>query len=206
MTRSALARVVAALALLAVILGAFDSAARWLAAPAVDREPAADSADLIVALGGGFGEREARAADLYLKGVAARVLLTGFTEGTDEARAASLAWPSRLLVERGVPREAILIDTRSTSTWTEARNTLALARAHGWRRVIVVTDPPHLRRVKWAWDRVAAPGDAELVLVSSAPDWWRPNGWWRDERSAVFTFNELLKLLFYALRREAPAT
>lgn len=182
---------------------AFDSLGGWLASPAIRQEPPPRSADLIVALGGGSGEREATAADLFSRKVARYVLLTGFADGTAEARTESLRWPFRVLTTEGVPPESILTDSVSASTWDEAVNTLALLKARGWRRVVVVTDPPHLRRVAWVWTRAARNTDVEVTFVSSSPTWWRAERWWRDERSAVFVFNEVLKLCFYVLKHGA---
>ena len=170
-------------------------AARWLERPA--GEPVA--ADLLVALGGDVGDRGLSALDLYRQGRAPRILLTAMEGSPPQARGVYLHWREQLLVDEGVPRSALMFDAESKSSWDEAKNTLALMRKHGWRRVMVVSDPYHMRRLDWTWGKVFAGSGLEYRLVASVPAWWKPDRWWLDEASGAAVIMEHIKLAYYLL-------
>jgi uncharacterized SAM-binding protein YcdF (DUF218 family) len=75
--------------------------------------------DVMVVLGGGSYERAVRAAELFGQHAAPRIILTG--AGDWEAN-------RRILLERGVPAEAIVVEPRARSTRENARFTAALLR------------------------------------------------------------------------------
>lgn len=83
---------------------------------------------------------------LYRQGLAPMIICTGGA-GTfhppTEAEAARA-----LLLHAGVPARDIVMETTSTSTRENIANAAAICRAHGWTRVIVVSDPYHLWRAQ----------------------------------------------------------
>ncbi|MFO1316202.1 MAG: YdcF family protein [Burkholderiales bacterium] len=184
-----------ALVAVAVAFGAA-RAGYWLEAPM----QAPRRADAIVVLGGDEGDRALRALGLYREGYAPTVVLTGLEYG-DAAPPAALTWRADFLEARGVPRSALRFEVDSKNSYTEAVNVLALMRQQGWRTVIVVSDPPHMRRLSWTWGRVFADSGLEYVLVASRPDWWSPGDWWREERSGGFVIMEFIKLGYYVAKR-----
>ena len=179
---------VAALAL------AFLGAGNFLVAPA---QPPA-RADLLVALGGDNGGRAYGVLDLYRKGFAPRVLLTGPDGGFSRTRAAYLNWRARYLIDEGIPERAILFDRRAVNSWEEAVNTLALMRAMKLNRVLVVSDPPHTRRLSWVWDKVFAGSGMAYTLVAAEQEDWDAAHWWRTSSNAQYVFREYIKLAYYA--------
>jgi uncharacterized SAM-binding protein YcdF (DUF218 family) len=118
--------------------------------------------DVMVVLGGGYGERPDWAAHLFKAGVAPKIILTGAGDAVDN---------QRLLVNRGIPAEAIELEAASKSTKQNAQFTIPLLRAAGAHRVILVTSWYHSRRSlncfrHYAPDiefysRQAAPGPSE---------------------------------------------
>ena len=185
-----------AAALAAAAAYAWVGAGRWLEAPAQTPR----RADAIVVLGGDEGDRALRAAELYRAGFAPVVVLTGLEYG-DAAPPAALTWRAGFLEARGVPRSALRFEVDSRNSYTEAVNILALMRAQGWRSVIVISDPPHMRRLAWTWARVFDGSSLDYVLVASKPDWWAPADWWREERSGGFVIMEFLKLGYYFVKK-----
>jgi len=175
---------------------AFWHAASFLAAPASVPQPA----DCIVALGGDTGDRIVTALDLYRRGYAPLILLTGVEDSPGDTRRAYLTWRAEYLVKAGVPPAAILYDEHSANSRDEARNTLALASARGWKSVLVVSDPPHMRRLARAWGKAFAGTGKNYVLVATAPAWWRERAWWQSERAAQFVITEYVKLGYYLAR------
>lgn len=180
------------LAVVALFLG-FWGAGHFLAAPA---QPPV-KADLMVALGGDNGARADRVLELYRKGFAPKVLLTGMEGGHSRTRAAYLNWRARYLVDEGIAEQVLLYDRRSASTWEEAVNTLRLMQSMKLDHVLVISDPPHMRRLSWVWAKVFSGSGKAYTLVASDMQGWDAAYWWRTSLGAQFVFAEFIKLGYY---------
>ncbi len=183
---------VGAVALFAGLLGA----GHFLVAPA----QAPVKADLLLTLGGDNGARADRVLELYRKGFAPKVLLTGPDGGHSKTRATHLNWRARYLIDEGIPEKVLLFDRRSKSSWEEAVNTLQLMQAMGMHHVLVVSDPPHMRRLSWVWGRVFAESGRHYTLVASDMEEWDAEHWWRLSSNAQFVFAEYIKLGYYLVQ------
>jgi len=158
-----------------------------------------ERADLIVALGGDVGPRVQKAAELYRQGFSPAVLLTGMEGGQAETRSHYLHWRARFLVDRKVPASALLFDEVSTNTWEEAVNTLSLMRARKMKSVLLVSDPPHLRRLDRVWGKVFAGSGIQYRLIAAPMEKWDAARWWSNEASAQYVITEYIKLGYYWL-------
>lgn len=147
------------------------------------------AADLIVPLGGDVYRRAGRAGELYQAGYAPRLFLAGPVD----ARVA-------LLEGQGVPPAAILTDGKSRHSWDEAMNTFALMQANGWKTVLVVSDPPHLRRLAWTWEHVFVGSGMDFRLIAAPLPGWDAAHWWRNPVSAAYVKLEVEKLFYYLFR------
>lgn len=185
-----------ALALAAFLAVAFLEVGVYLSAPAREPEPA----DVIVALGGDTGSRAELAIRLYREGYAPLVLLTGIEYGDPDARPAVLNWREKFLIDSGVPPAAIRLDRVSGNSWEEAVNARAFLEANGLSSALVVSEPPHMRRLQWTWSRAFAGSGLRFRLVSTEPSWWNPGRWWGNEAGALYVFEESVKLAYYWLR------
>jgi uncharacterized SAM-binding protein YcdF (DUF218 family) len=117
-----------------------------------ERDQAAP-ADVIIVLGAAaydarpspvFAERIRHGIDLYQRGLAKHLIFTGgFGNG---ARFSESQVAQRYALKRGVPRQAILIETRSRTTHQNLQQAAALMKAHGFKRAIIVSDPLHMAR------------------------------------------------------------
>jgi uncharacterized SAM-binding protein YcdF (DUF218 family) len=174
---------------------AFINLGTFLAAPASSPVPA----DLIVSLGGDGGYRVLEVARLFRAHWAGKILLTGLEDSPPEIRAPYLEWRAMALQKGGVPVSALLFDWDSENSGDEAVNTRRLMEQRGWKRVLVVSDPPHMRRLNWAWHHAFAGSSLEFVLVAAPNPKWHADGWWRDEASAKYVFQETVKLGYYVL-------
>lgn len=197
MTRGKIAAWVGASALLvfALLCLCVLGAGRFLEAPA--QQPV--KADLIFALGGDNGGRVNGVLDLYRKGFAPKVMVGA--EGINpKTRTAYLSWQARYMVDGGVPEQALLLDRQSMNSWQEALNTLRVMQSMKMQRVLVVSDPPHMRRLSWVWDKVFAGSGKEFVLVASEMEEWDAGHWWRSASTAQFVFSEYIKLAYYLVQ------
>ena len=101
------------------------------------------------------------------------------------------------MVDGGVPEQALLLDRRSMNSWEEAVNTLKLLQSMKLDRVLVVSDPPHMRRLSWVWGKVFEGSGKQFTLVASEMPDWDEARWWRTSTSAQFVFGEYIKLAYY---------
>lgn len=86
------------------------------------------------------------AIGLYNQGVAPVLVTTGgagrdlrFTEG-GVGRAYAIS--------QGAPASAILSEEEGRSSWQSLRNVAEILEARGWRRIVLVSDPFHMTRLK----------------------------------------------------------
>lgn len=172
----------------------------WLSAPR--SVPA--RGDLIVALGGGGIERLQIALKLYEEGYARRILLTGLDHAPGQTNDQYRHWRSQFFLNRGVPSEALLFDHESANSHEEANNAAFLMARHRWMSALVVSDPPHLRRLDMVWDPACSLHGLEYRLIATEPLTWDASGWWRNKVWAKFVGMELLKLAYYTLVYEVP--
>jgi uncharacterized SAM-binding protein YcdF (DUF218 family) len=180
----------------ALLAYGISKAGYWLEAPG--RAPA--RANAIVVLGGDDGERSLRALGLFRDGYAPLIVLTGLEKG-NAAPPARLTWRADFLGANGVPKSALRFEVQSRNSYEEATNVLALMKKQGWHSVIIVSDPPHMRRLSWTWNRVFEGSGLQFILVPSAAEWWSPGDWWRDEQSGAFVIMEYIKLAYYRIKR-----
>jgi len=176
-----------------VAMAAFLQAGSYLSGPA----QAPVRADVILVLDGDNGDRIAMASRLYHQGYAPYIMLTGLENGSELTRSEYLNQRVQFLLDENVPESAVILGAWAGSTWEEAVNALALLKLRGWSWVVVVSDPPHMRRLHWVWSKVFAGSDREFVLVQSAPEWWNSMRWWANGRSGPFVLMEYIKLLYY---------
>jgi len=192
MTRLAVACTISTCVVLVTILL---NVGHWLSAP----RSMPTKGDLIVVLGGAGFERVQTAFHLYREGHAKRILINGVKNGLEERGNYYLHWESRFFLDRGVPAEALVFDDRSRNSYEEANNAVLLMKDHEWKTVLVISDPPHLRRLDMVWGPACARHGLEYRLIATNPSTWDASGWWHDRRWAEFVGMELLKLPYYVL-------
>ena len=102
-------------------------------------------ADVIVVLGG-FNDRAGRAAELFKKGEASKVLVSGFGDCVSNKRE---------LEKDSVPAADITLEDKSRNTQQNAEYSIPLLRRLGARRVIIVTSWYHSRRALACFEHYA---------------------------------------------------
>lgn len=194
MNRLGIGATLGAFCMVVTVLSALNMG-HWLSAPS----SVPTHVDIIVALGGGGIERIQSALHLYREGYAKRILLTGLDRPSGQRPNHYLHWESKLLLDGGVQPEALLFDDQSENSHDEAVNTALLMKSHQWKTALVISDPPHLRRLDMVWDTACAQEGLEYRLISTEPPTWNASRWWRDKVWAKFVGMELLKLVYYAI-------
>jgi uncharacterized SAM-binding protein YcdF (DUF218 family) len=79
------------------------------------------------------------------------------------------------LMANGVPETAIIAETQSRNTEEQARRIVTIARTNGYRRVVIVSDPTHLFRIREICAReglqVLTSPRPQVSAVGSSAEW-----------------------------------
>lgn len=165
-----------------------------------------ERADAIVVLLGGLPYRAMAAGEIFRGGFAPHVVLSrpaakdprihlfrqfGIERAEDDETAA------RILAGYGVPPAAIRVSvTDHLGTGPELRAVARLLRREGWRSVILVTDPLHIRRASLYMSSQGATGLRVIPRASQSPH--GPGRWWRNTQKAEAVLHEYLGLAAFA--------
>ncbi|WP_263354275.1 YdcF family protein [Acidicapsa acidisoli] len=110
---------------------------------------------------------------LYEHGIAPVVLTLGGSAPGDAFSEGQVG--QAYLMANGVPEKAIIAETQSRSTEEQARRIVAIARANGYRRVVIVSDPAHLFRIREICAseglQVLTSPRQQVAAVGSASEW-----------------------------------
>jgi uncharacterized SAM-binding protein YcdF (DUF218 family)/glycosyltransferase involved in cell wall biosynthesis len=132
----------------------------WLASPLRVSSPP-QRADAIVVFAGGVGEsgqagggyqdRVRRALDLYQAGYATQVVFSsGFRFAFREAEVMR-----DLAVANGADATAITLEEAASNTRENIVFTHGILEKHGWRTILLVSSPYHMRRAMLTWHHLA---------------------------------------------------
>jgi len=91
-----------------------------------------------------FRERINHAIDLYRKGQVRKLIFTGGQGNSGEPTESSAA--RQYALENGLPASDILIEEKSHTTYENILYAKQLADTHGINRVLIVSDPLHMKR------------------------------------------------------------
>lgn len=151
-------------------------------------------ADVIVVLAGEFtGERINYAVDLYKKGYAKKLLLTGWSP----SRIADTAFTMKeQALKMGVPEDAFLMETESTSTYENALFSNKIIEDNAFGSVILVTSTYHSRRAKYIFQKIL---DKKIKIISCPADvsYFKPESWWSNKKGKRTLIDEYEKLIGY---------
>ena len=152
-------------------------------------------ADIIVCLGGGSGERLVKTIELYKKGYANKILLTQSKNWHPEVRDFFLNIGKKFLISKGVLDKDILVNNKSKNTFEEATFLKNLVKKHNIKTAIIVSDPYHMQRVKFLFEKVLSKYEVKLLYVPAESECSKKH-FWQDEKCMIYVFNEYVKLLY----------
>jgi uncharacterized SAM-binding protein YcdF (DUF218 family) len=167
---------------------------RWL----VVADPLVPS-DVIVVVAGAPPAREVEAAALYQRRLAPLVVLSRARERNTVARQLARlphgqAVASEILVTLGVPERAILrLDREVENSVEELAHVAEVSRARGFRRIILVSSPPHTRRLRTIWNTL--PTEVAVLIHPTPYETFEASRWWRSRHGVETVVHELGGLL-----------
>jgi uncharacterized SAM-binding protein YcdF (DUF218 family) len=161
-------------------------------------------ADAVAVLGGGLETRPFAAADLYKKGLAARILISAVKPSPAEKLEivpSHVELNRAVLLKLGVPPKAILsFGTDVSSTYEEARALAEWARTNGVRSMIVPTEIFSSRRVRWVLDKQIGSIGTRIEVQALPPLEYDADNWWQHEAGVIGFQNEVVKYFYYRLK------
>jgi uncharacterized SAM-binding protein YcdF (DUF218 family) len=149
----------------------------------------------------GLDHRTNYAIQLYKQGYGKVLFFTG--GWCAEIQGIHAERSKQMSIEQGVPEDVIRSDSyQVTSTYQEAeRLKLWIDQAQTpVHSVIIVSDPHHMRRARWAYQQVL--GKNVTLIMAPVPFDQTPfnQNWWNDEPSRTMVFEEYLKTIYYYAR------
>jgi len=143
------------------------------------------------------GEREGRIEKTfaaYQDNLAPRIIVSGgpiYASGKSEAE-----FVGEELVKRGVPREAILIEPNSKSTWENALFCRDLIINKKFHAALVVTSNYHMRRASAIFDAVFHRAGIKVGYLSAPSGRFNACQWWTSPSSIALVFKEYAKIIY----------
>ena len=92
----------------------------------------------------------------------------------------------------------------ATSTFDEAEDVLALSKAKGWQRIILVTDEFHTRRSLLAFEKVLDGSGVEVQVAGAPNEVFSVDDWWKSDRGILAYLGETIKYPIYLLWDHEP--
>jgi uncharacterized SAM-binding protein YcdF (DUF218 family) len=147
------------------------------------------------------GDRANRAAELFRAGFAPRVVASG-RRLRPYAGVAELI--ERDLIDRGVPKEAILrFPQDGDNTLEEAQALLPFAAKQKWSRVVVVTSNYHTRRARYIYQHVF-PASIQIRMASARDVAYDSAHWWYSRKGVKLFFTETVGMIVAAWQLRHP--
>ncbi|NNE97796.1 MAG: YdcF family protein [Pyrinomonadaceae bacterium] len=165
-----------------------------------------EEADAIMVLSGSsvYVERTHKAAELYKRGTASRVLLTddgGYAGWSQkEGRNPPFVYLAKQeLIAQGVAEDDIeILEPQVTGTIWEARNLKAKIKKENWRSIVLVTSSYHTKRALNTFSEIL--GDRTNIGISASPTGDQtppPFSWWLSAKGWQVVGGEYVKSVVY---------
>ena len=152
---------------------------------------------ILVLAGDNNGERVAEAVNLYKQGYAKNILMSG---GPFAWKLTYAWWMKKQALESGIPAKAILMQDRSFSTKDDARFSLPIVKARGFKSVLLVTSPFHTRRAARSFKKLFGPAGISVRVYPVQKSSYNPKRWWTRHEDTEFVVREYISMLLYTLR------
>ena len=138
--------------------------------------------DIVFCLGGGTIDRVKKSIALLKEGYSEKFLLLGES------------WYNQPYIKKNYPELPVTIDESPKNTEEEVLFIKRYMKAHGHKSALIVTDPPHTRRVKVLASHLLEDDNITFRMIGSDVAWWDARNYYRNEKAFHFALNELFKI------------
>jgi uncharacterized SAM-binding protein YcdF (DUF218 family) len=108
------------------------------------------------------------ALSLFRSGYATRIISSGTAR---EAYGKQAETQAQMLFDAGVPRDAVIVEKRSSRTYESAREVAAVMREHRWSTAVIVTSQLDIPRARRVFDRQGI-----ITTFLAIPEYGPPTG------------------------------
>ncbi len=142
--------------------------------------------DLIACMGGGDIERAQKSVWLYNEGYSKQNILI-MTGNTDDYMA---------YIRKHAPKLELIQNPKIKNTADEVWFIKKYMAEHHYESVIIISDPPHTRRIKILTNLISVKGDEKFsyVFVGSVVAWWHRSKYYQNRSALHFALGEILKI------------
>lgn len=156
--------------------------------------------DIIICLGGGNLDRPKKALELYENNYSLKkiVILTG-DERTKKDKDNNLDDKRIIyLKENLIDINNIIHEKTLKNTIEEIRYIKEYLIKNQYKSAIIISDPPHAKRVKYLINKIHKSGDEYLnfSIVKSEVNWWDKEIYYMNKKAQVFALSEGFKLIY----------
>jgi uncharacterized SAM-binding protein YcdF (DUF218 family) len=161
-------------------------------------------ADAIFVLGGNNYDRSLKALDLHHSQLAPVIYTLGENVSNDlmilghEIPDALLS--QEFLMDYGLQVNEVVPLVKGTSTAEESEAILQVCLQNKYKKIIVVSDKFHLRRISYVFKQKFAQQDIHVMLAGAPNSNYREEAWWQYESGLIMLNNEYIKLVYYVLK------
>lgn len=104
------------------------------------------------------------------------------------------------MIKKGVDGSRIEALPGATSTKEEAEQILEYCKLRNISSITIISSNYHLRRVRKTMEKMLLDHGIKSFYYARANTDYDPNQWWKSESGLIYTNNEYIKLLYYALK------
>lgn len=166
-----------------VLVFIFFNLGKWID---VTQEPA--KSDIIVCLGGGTIERVKKSLELFEDGYSDKDVFLLLGE----------SWYNQPYIAKHYSKLPIVIDESPKNTREEILYIKEYMRINGYKSALIVTDPPHSRRVAFLMSLHLKESNenVQFRIIGSDVPWWNKEYYYHDKRAITFVKNESLRIIY----------
>lgn len=164
-------------------------------------EDRVEQADAVFVLGGNSKDRAREATVLYEKGLSEIFICTGSHESEFlqfyNIPHTEAAFSASIMKRLGVPSEKVIDLITGTSTREEADTLLNYSLQHAFKKVIVVSDKFHTRRVGQVFRQKFKEKGIDVMVHGVGHSDYDEAHWWKTEKGLLMVFEEYVKMVYY---------
>jgi len=146
------------------------------------------TSDIVICLGGGTVDRVKKSITLLEQGYTNKFLLLGES------------WYNQPYIKKNYPKLSVEIDETPTNTEEEVLFIKNYMQKHGYKSALIVTDPPHTRRVKVLASKLLDNDDnITFRMIGSDVVWWEKRHYYTNAQARNTAWHEVIKNLYTLL-------
>lgn len=154
----------------------------------IDTTEKPQTSDIVVCLGGGTIERVQKSIALMQQGYVEKDVFLLLGE----------SWYNMPYIRKNHPELKVEIEEKPTNTKEEVQFIKKYMVENGFKTALVVTDPPHTRRVSLLNSLLSVEGDDDLTfyMIGSDVKWWFKDDYYDHMDSAKAVLYESMKIIY----------